>query len=384
MMMLGIVLHSIITYDTIIHPGEWLLKDIAYTSNFMTWLYWLIHIFRMPIFFIVTGFFGALLFYERSPEMMIKNRIKRVLFPFILFLFLLWPPMLFTFTYTNLVFSGTENALSQSLNAFGELSDFLPSTTMHLWFLYYLMLFVFTSFGLGMMLKKLPRLSTKINYVFHLIVEKPYARLLMFSAITFGLLLVMNQPWVSTSTYFKPSIKTFVFYFVFYLFGWLLFKSKGLLKTFMQYDFLSTIFGILLLTVSFLYKDKLSVEVIMALNALTVWSLSFGITGLFVRYGSEHSQGMRYISDASYWVYLIHLPFTQLIPGMIADWNFPPPLKALVVLTTTSMICFISYHYLVRNTFIGKFLNGKKYPIKTYSLGQIKEILVRIWAIRNY
>ncbi len=383
-MMLGVVLHSLITYDTIPHHGEWPLKDLTYTSEFMTWLFWLIHIFRMPLFFIVTGFFGALLFYERSPKKMILNRINRVLFPFILFLFLLWPLMLITYTYTNLVFTGIKNALILSLTVFDKFSDLLPPETMHLWFLYYLLLFVLTSFGLGILMKKLPRLTAEINSVFYRIVDKPYLRLFIFSTITFGLLLVMNQSWVSTSTNFRPRISTFFFYFLFYLFGWFLFKSKHSLDRFMKYDFLSTVLGILLLTVSFLYRDMLSVQIIMALNALTVWSLSFGVIGLFVRYGSTHSQSMRYLSDASYWVYLIHLPFTQLIPGMIADWNFPPLLKALVVLTATSMICFISYHYLVRNTFIGKFLNGRKYPIKRYRISQFKEVFARTRVNGNY
>jgi hypothetical protein len=30
----------------------------------------------------------------------------------------------------------------------------------------------------------------------------------------------------------------------------------------------------------------------------------------------------------------------------------------------TAFVCFISYHYLVRNTFIGKFLNGRRYSKK--------------------
>jgi glucan biosynthesis protein C len=34
----------------------------------------------MPIFFVVAGFFGALLFYERKPLKMAKNRLSRIVF----------------------------------------------------------------------------------------------------------------------------------------------------------------------------------------------------------------------------------------------------------------------------------------------------------------
>jgi len=33
-------------------------------------------------------------------------------------------------------------------------------------------------------------------------------------------------------------------------------------------------------------------------------------------------------------------------------------------LISTGLICFVSYHYLVRGSFIGKFLNGRKYSRK--------------------
>jgi peptidoglycan/LPS O-acetylase OafA/YrhL len=75
---------------------------------------------------------------------------------------------------------------------------------------------------------------------------------------------------------------------------------------------------------------------------------------------------MRYIADSSYWVYLIHLPFTAIIPTFI--WEFPltAVVKFLIVLTTTILICLVSYHFLVGATFIGNFLNGRKYPIRKY------------------
>jgi len=100
------------------------------------------------------------------------------------------------------------------------------------------------------------------------------------------------------------------------------------------------------------------------LKSLTVWLFIFGITGLFIRYGSKHSALMRYISDASYWVYLIHLPLTAFLPSLLFDWNVSAIIKFLTVLAFTTLICFSTYHFFVRASFIGKFLNGRKYPRK--------------------
>ena len=94
---------------------------------------------------------------------------------------------------------------------------------------------------------------------------------------------------------------------------------------------------------------------------LIISLLIFGITGVFIKYFSQKSKRLRYISDGSYWVYLIHLPFTILIPGFLGGLLFPALIKFLITLVLTSAICFGTYHLLVRKTFIGKFLNGKKY-----------------------
>jgi hypothetical protein len=55
------------------------------------------------------------------------------------------------------------------------------------------------------------------------------------------------------------------------------------------------------------------------------------------------------------------MPFTAIIPGLISEWRMPATFKFLFVFITTSVICFLSYHFMVRDTFIGKFLNGRKY-----------------------
>ena len=66
MMLLGVVLHTAITYSKIDYSGAWSLKDINSTSLIMDYIVFVIHNFRMPIFFVVAGFFGALLFFERG------------------------------------------------------------------------------------------------------------------------------------------------------------------------------------------------------------------------------------------------------------------------------------------------------------------------------
>jgi len=361
MMMLGLVLHSAITYGVYDYSGGWSLKDPNSTSLSMDWLVAFIHIYRMPLFFIVAGFFGALLFYKRGAKKMIQNRLSRILYPFMVFLLLLAPLINFSFSFTWTTFdSGT--GWERVNHMIPQFSSYLPKSTFHLWFLYYLLMITLISFGVGLLISKMPKLRKNILDIFNPVAHNPLLKLLVFSGLTFMMLYLMNDKWVSTSISFIPNFKTFIFYSFFYLFGWILYKSKQPLEQLVRYDWLFTILGLGLLTAKFLYPSPLDTELIMAVNAVLVWLFSFGITGLFISYGSNHSHIMRYVSDASYWFYLLHLPLTAMLPGFIAGWDLSAEIKFFIVMGTSTLVCWVTYHYLVRSSFIGKFLNGRKYP----------------------
>jgi peptidoglycan/LPS O-acetylase OafA/YrhL len=373
MMMLGIVLHSAITYIGGNPDPSWPTRDSATDSALMEWILYIIHNFRMPIFMVIAGFFASLLFFDRSPRRMIINRMQRILFPFVIFLILLWPLVTASFWFSNQVFGFADplgaTKSSQLFNAFAatftDVSALIPGTTMHLWFLYYLVMFSLASYALAQLFKHFPVVTEKTTAILDVLLKRPLLKLVVSIALTFGLLVFMDRQWVATSLSFVPDLNTFVFYFFFYMCGWILFKSKHLLGTFLQYDWAFSILGTAIYTAYFLLETgSLATELHMLINATCVWLFIFGITGLFLRYFSGHSARMRYISDSSYWVYLLHLPLTALLPGVIGIWNVPAILKFSIVVLVTTFICFLTYHYLVRSTFIGKFLNGRKYSRK--------------------
>ena len=370
MMLLGLVLHSALTYNVTVHGESWSLKDPETTHIFSDSLVFLIHSFRMPIFFVVAGFFGAMLFYERQPLRMVKNRVSRIILPFVVFLFLLWPIIIFVFGYTGAVFSNQQNRMEIALQTLSNFSDFIPKTTAHLWFLYYLALTTGTAVISGLLLKRAKKLTQNITNAFDWVIQRPITRVLFFSCMTFLLLTILGTSMVDASVSLVPDLNTFAYFLFFYLIGWVLFKSKQHLNTFVRYDWICTILALILATIQGLTIQILELRpngnsvILMLYSSVVVCLFLFGITGLFIRYGSKYSSRMRYISDSSYWVYLIHLPITAIIPAFI--WKLPLPAigKFLIVLSITSLICFVTYHFLVRASFIGKFLNGRKYPRK--------------------
>ena len=370
MMLLGLVLHSALTYNVTFHGEAWALKDPETTHIFSDYLVFLIHSFRMPIFFVVAGFFGSMLFYERQPMQMVKNRISRIVFPFVVFLFLLWPLTIFAFGYTDAVFSQVENPFKTALGSLSNFLDFIPKTTSHLWFLYYLALITGVTVLLALLLKNLPKWTQRITKSFDWLIQRPFARVLFFSVLTFLLLTILGTAMVDASISLIPDLNTFTYYLFFYLIGWVLFKSKHHLGTFVRFDWIFTVLAVILATIQGLTIQNTGLAPNGNSSLLTLYSsvivclFMFGLTGHFIRYTSKHSVRMRYISDASYWVYLIHLPLTAILPAFIWKLQLPAVVKFLIVLSITAFICFSTYHYLVRSTFVGKFLNGRKYPRK--------------------
>ena len=95
---------------------------------------------------------------------------------------------------------------------------------------------------------------------------------------------------------------------------------------------------------------------------VAVWGWVLGLTGAALRFLSNYSAVRRYIADASYWIYLAHLPVVAALAVWVGHWPLHWGVKYPFILVVSFAVLFLSYHFLVRPTFIGKLLNGRKYP----------------------
>ncbi|MFN9718648.1 MAG: acyltransferase family protein [Planctomycetota bacterium] len=97
-----------------------------------------------------------------------------------------------------------------------------------------------------------------------------------------------------------------------------------------------------------------------ALQPMYAWAMSIGMMGLFRATMNRPSSVIRYISDASYWMYVAHLPLVIGLQGILRDWPVSPFGKFLLINVVSIAVLLISYHLLVRYTWIGRVLNGKR------------------------
>ena len=127
-MLMGIVLHGAIPFYR--HEPD------PITHGALDFSVWVVHTFRMPAFFMLSGFFGALLWARRGAVAMLMNRFERIVLPLGFIMIVLVPGLIFVFALVEGLFAGTEGALGQAAGkalAEAPLRDFE-----HLWFLYHL------------------------------------------------------------------------------------------------------------------------------------------------------------------------------------------------------------------------------------------------------
>jgi peptidoglycan/LPS O-acetylase OafA/YrhL len=96
--------------------------------------------------------------------------------------------------------------------------------------------------------------------------------------------------------------------------------------------------------------------------------MSFGLIGLALHYLSTPRFKVRWISDASYWMYLMHLPLIFVGQGIVSHL----PINALVDFTLivigVTSVMLISYRFLIRYTLVGKLLNGSRTRLQDAAL----------------
>jgi peptidoglycan/LPS O-acetylase OafA/YrhL len=78
-MLLGIVLHAALSF----FPSFWMVADRRQDAAFGV-LVSAIHGFRMPLFFVMSGFFSAMLLHRRGRGSLVKHRFRRVFLPLLL------------------------------------------------------------------------------------------------------------------------------------------------------------------------------------------------------------------------------------------------------------------------------------------------------------
>ena len=372
MMLLGLVLHAAISYGAVNYGAAWPYQDLS-TNPLLDAIVFYIHLFRMPVFYVMAGFFAAMLYERRGAAGFARHRAVRILVPFVVGWIVLYPLISTGFLFANVAKAATLGGGLKLVIGMLITGAVYSDSTAHLWFLYYLLIFYLVALVAVPALHRLPEAwrAGALNLFARLMRSR--WRALVFAVPTALTLCLSRWGAIDTSTSFVPDFRGLLAYLVFFVFGWLLFLRRALLPTMTRHAWTQVLLATVIVPVNMyavgrLYgspqRDTAMFALIVVTGALITWLFIFGITGLFLRYLDRKIPLVRYFVDASYWLYLIHLPFTIWVPGLLSHQDWPALLKALAVLVLSAPIWLASYHFLVRGTWIGVVLNGRRYPLR--------------------
>jgi glucans biosynthesis protein C len=364
-MYLGVILHASIAYKAGHHPRYW-VQDQEAKSYFFDTLYFWIHSFRMPLFFLLSGFFTVLLFEKIGASEFIRNRAKRILIPLAICLIVILPFSVAPFTFSRLYF-GQGLPLDQVWpKIFDEMKRLWTfrefKGLQHFWFLanliyFYIAFLVANKIGIRFEFLKMKREVSQPLFIGILVLA------------TFVLLVsYLGELTPSIWTGPFPKNPQLVYYGFYYGIGIFIYFNKNWLTKirdgYAWFLIMGTVISLanVYFVNNFLVEKTFNIQVLgyKFLYAVQVVFLSFGCIGFCLKYFNFSSEKTRYFSDASYWVYIIHLFFVASLQILNILLDVYPPLRFVITLTGASLISYISYHLFVRYTVIGNYLHGPR------------------------
>jgi glucan biosynthesis protein C len=349
LMLLGIVIHSAQIYNP---EQSWLIYSPNNDSIFQ-YVIQAIGSFRMPAFFIVSGYFSLLLMQKNIPLQFFVTRIDRLFVPLLVGVLTLNIPLAYLLKQNGWIEADFDNFLSDG------------GWKQHLWFLIYLFIytgaavFLYYFMRLRYLFSKLSDMVTGFNVLVTLFT-------IPFIFIFFQILNKLGIPVYEK--FIGVTLFEILYYLPFFLLGMLLKYNSRFFTEFTSFRCFSMMLGVYFFLLFFKWsfvKD----EHAMLSNVLSTYSdilLSLMLSALcfyiFSNFLNRQSVVFSKISEASYTVYIFHQPIVVLL-GLIAIHYAMPIFIAfpLIVVFTFLLTLFIHFTLIHRFKFLAYFYNGKRF-----------------------
>lgn len=371
-LLLGIVLHAAMSFVPAT-PRFWFIQD-THPSLLLGLLTFTIHVFRMTTFFLMAGFFARMSFQRRGPWSFVRDRLQRIGLP----LAIGWPIL---FTPMSLIAIWASHFPNGGWSR--NWPPVLPNVPLtHLWFLYVLLeLYVAMLLlrGAIVWLDASGAWRAVIDRLFAGIMRSPLAPLVL--AIPIGIAFCLDQRWINVMGVRTPdqslvtNAQAWIGFGTAFGVGWLLHRQVSLLRLIARRWLPHLLLALVLILLSFVIsgvmlsapgapKLPISFEMLRLVSAIlyavAIWISTFAVLGVALRFMSGFSPIWRYLADASYWLYLIHMPVVMALQVALSQLDWPGPVKFAIILVVATPPMLASYHLLVRFTFIGAVLNGRR------------------------
>ena len=161
-----------------------------------------------------------------------------------------------------------------------------------------------------------------------------------------------------TSLGLLPKPHVLGYYACFYFYGVATFAAEGIdTRLGRHWKFLLPAAAVLLVAGLATMNDRTLATILQPAYA---WTMALALIGLFHRLFPDPRPAMSWLADASYWMYLIHVPLVMAAQLVVRQWPLPAEVKFVVILATVTALLLVSYRWCVRYTPVGSLLNGPR------------------------
>lgn len=370
-LLLGVVLHASLSF----FPEQiWIAADDSRSVG-AAWMFFAIHLFRMTAFFLIAGLFAHMMLARKGWLGFAKDRLVRIAGPLSAF----WTP----------VMAGIITALVWNAHIQGWVTpgaeppppptyDWTNFPLTHLWFLYVLVIFYAAALILRAPFALMDRSGRWGRMIDRIIgaLTGPWTPLLL--AVPTAFAFWQDPAWVAFFAVptpdegIVPDTAALVSFGLAFGYGFLLDRRRDLLSriaywspVFLGVGFGTGVTGYILAggpDLAPMVEPTMAKALTAGFIALSVYASALAAVGLCVRFLSGHSPVRRYLADSSYWVYILHLPLVMLAQVWIQNWDLAWWIKLAGVSAGVLAVCLITYELMIRHTFMGRWLNGRRIP----------------------
>jgi fucose 4-O-acetylase-like acetyltransferase len=320
---------------------------------------WFLHTWHMPLFFAISGFLAASALRRSTAAKHLRSRFRRLGLPLVVGMLTVVPLANFLVIGAAAVWPRNE-ALPPKREL--DLANVFSFTPRHLWFIAYLLMISVLALGVWLAIQRAPRLGAAIKRSFRALLKSWWAVPVL--ALISAMILITKTGWVaggSASNSLIPAPTLFAYYSFFFVFGWLLSDQSDLQENLKRGAWLRLGAGVLIAVPAFLlfyesgdFTGNVGTPGILAeidelrpyglfTVGIVCWLTLFGIWGVLARYVRKESRALRYLADASFWIYLVHIPFLVALQSSLAETDLAVPARYALAVSGTLALALGSY-----------------------------------------
>ncbi len=342
----------------IFRPEQWHVNS-AESFPFLDPIMWWLHLWRMPLLFLVSGVGTFYAIGHRTSWQYVKERFRRLYIPFTFGFFTLVPLMVYV----------------ERIPKYASFLEYIPHmfdggpypvgniSWHHLWFILYL-------FIISLLIAPVLNYTKSGHY------NMVRGRLIAIISKKMGLnwllpIIILSQ--LILRQYFPNSTHAlyndwayFTYYLLFFVSGFMFFTSDKIINALAKdrrlYLYQTIVFTILLFSLPSIFgPSSISQDYSRGITEMVI-SLSCGLTaiGYFKQYFNKNHSSRRVLNEAIYPFYLLHQPALIFVGYVVLQWDISYGSQAILV-TLLSLVSIIGcYWFIIRKFNILRVVFGMK------------------------